>query len=256
MEYFSWLYIIMNINWSTGLYSLLILLIVIAIIHIYIRYRNKKGINAIYDTVSDIQGITIDEHYLYVITNSSIYKYSRKSSKMVLHKRLPFHHMGDAKMVNGDLIIVNNANNPAIVWIDPNDLSVIDLITPDYVTGHIAWVDWAFSKWWLCDEHEKSCSRILCYDNDWNLLGFWTLPKGASSNITGGAWLDTHLMVANKSTVAFLKTPPNAVPALLVRSHSLPYNEKGFIVEKKSNGNVYVWCTRGSQVVRCALKDV
>lgn len=236
----------MNITW---LFLLIPVLCLMVIIYYAYHYKTTNIIHE-YNTDIDISGIAIDDHNLYIIGSNDIHKYSRKSGKKLAHKKLPFHHLGDAKIVNGDLIVINNApHHPAVIWVDPNDLSIIDLITPDYVTGDLIWIDWALNKWWLYDEHHhKAASRILCYDNDWNLLGLWTLPKEISDGVIGGAWLGNHLVIHQNGKLALLKLPPTKVPVDLAKTQSVSSSDAGFAVEQKHNHN-YVWSTKGGRVL-------
>ncbi|KKL94536.1 hypothetical protein LCGC14_1863710, partial [marine sediment metagenome] len=107
-------------NWMR--YTVYVLVVIVLLYIILFKNKEYARIDAgrVYKVKEAQQGVAIDKRYFYAISNNSIGKYERKSGKGVLHKKLPFKHLNGGKIINGDLVVVNNpAGQPegnALIW--------------------------------------------------------------------------------------------------------------------------------------------
>ncbi len=255
-------------NWMR--YTVYVLVVIVLLYIILFKNKEYARIDAgrVYKVKEAQQGVAIDKRYFYAISNNSIGKYERKSGKGVLHKKLPFKHLNGGKIINGDLVVVNNpAGQPegnALIWLDPLTLEIIDIMKLPYLQGSLTWVDWAWDKWWICDAYYKKKAKdttIYCFDQNWNLEGYWKLPKKVVESIepyslSGGAWFGEYLCVTghDKPEMYILQMPANRIHAKLLRTVQVCFDGQGFSFER-GKGSVYVWGIRREEsvVVRCSV---
>ena len=243
---------------------------ILILLYLFFYRKNCERITAsrIYDAKEAKQGVAIDSKYFYAINNNSIGKYSRKSGKRVLYKKVPFKHLNGGKIVNGDLVVVNNpAGKPeqnALIWLDPSNLQVVDVMQMSFIQGSLTWFDWAWDKWWVCDARygkKVKDTTIYCFNEQWEPMGFWKIPKSLVGDLepyslSGGAWFGDHLYVSghDKPEMYLLELPKDKLHAKLIQTVQVCFDGQGFVFER-GKGKIYVWGIRrdDSVVVRCSV---
>nr|QBK87380.1 MAG: hypothetical protein LCMAC201_02900 [Marseillevirus LCMAC201] len=248
------------------IYAVYVLGVIVILYFLINKEYARLDAGRVYKVKEAKQGVAIDKNYFYAISNSVIGKYLKKSGKRVLRKKLPFKHLNGGKIINGDLVVVNNpAGQPkdnAIVWIDPVTLNVIDIMQLPHLQGSLTWVDWHWDKWWICDAYYKKKVKnttIYCFDQDWNPQGYWKLPKKVVESIepyslSGGAWFGEYLCVTghDKPEMYILQMPADKVHAKLLKTVQICFNGQGFAFER-GKGHLYAWGIRRNSVVRCSI---
>lgn len=228
----------------------------------FVLYRSTKRHYGNSDKTSEftvsenVKGVAIDSAYFYAIGGNSVGKYSR-TGKRVAHIKLPFKHLTGGKIINGDLVIIDRPKEGgAVIWLNPKDLSFIDIV-PLPIPGSLTWIDWAWNKWWVCSSNDKN-TLILCFNSEWTLEGDWKLPKKLLSQVdelTGGDWYEDYLYVSgdDNSAVYALTLPPESTHAVLHKKVPVCFDGNGFVFEQ-GTGKVYGWGTSGNQlVVKCKV---
>ena len=251
--------IIDKIWFKYSLYAILLLGILLGIYIVQNRYDRLEA-DQIYN-VKDGNSVAVDRRYFYVISNNEIGKYEKKSGNRIIHKKLAFKHLSGGKIINGDLVVINNqSGHTAMIWINPTDLSVIDIMETPFISGSLSWIDWAFDRWWICDaysDEDIDKTMIYVYDPNWKLQGFWKLPKEllTSHSIIGGTWFGDQLYVSghSKPEIYQLKLPLEKVRAELGETIQTCFDGQGFVFEQESE-IVYAWGIRNdSTVVKCSV---
>ena len=270
IDQLKYYYKAINTDWVR--YTFYILVVIVALLLLYhIFFQNscaKLDAGRIYKAKEATEGVAIDKRYFYAIGHDKVGKYSRKSGKRVIAKKLPFKHIKGGKIVNDDLVIINTPpgrpEQNALIWLDVETLEMIDMMTLPHIQGEITWIDWAWEKWWICDaQYKKNVKEttIYCFNPDWVLEGFWKLPKDVVRSIepkslSGGAWFGEMLCVSGyeKPELYVLDLPEKKIHAKLLRLLLVCFDGQGFTFERGKE-SVYAWGTRRDKglVVRCAI---
>jgi len=223
-------------------FILLVIIIVFIVIH-YLFYTNVKlNTHKSYIVKESLHAVALDHTHFYAIANNTVGKYSRKTGKRVKHVKLPFKHLGCGKIVNGDLLIVNNASHrPAVIWLDSLDLNIVDILEPDNVKGPITLLDWHNTEWWIGTGRD-----VFAFDPDWKLIGYWKLPKECKNN-TGGSWLRGYLAIKNDKDITFYKLPRDAVDCKTVGKSPINFDGIGITFQGD-----YVWgvCEDSNSIIK------
>jgi hypothetical protein len=95
---------------------------------------------------------------------------------------------------------------------------------------------------------------IYVYDHNWNLQGFWKLPKDLLElgSVTGGTWFKDQLYVSGceKPEIYQLKLPLEKVRAELGDTIQTCFDGHGFVFERESS----MWGIRNDFcVVKCDI---
>ncbi|MBC8065841.1 MAG: hypothetical protein H7Y17_13495 [Chlorobia bacterium] len=142
------------------------------------------------------QGVAVDDQHVYVIGNSVIGKYDRKSGIRVARfeggKDGALAHMNGGVVVDGKLYC-SHSNYPetpmhsSIEIFDAKTLTHIGSQSFGLDTGSLVWVDWYQGHWWVCFGHynEKGGEKgktndfsvLVKYDKDWRRVGGYAFPK-------------------------------------------------------------------------------
>lgn len=258
---------ILSTDWTKNFIALLIAIGLLYLAFYIIRksgIMDRKTPNKEIITKENPHSVTLDDHYLYAISNNSISKY-RKKGKRVATKKLPFKNITNGKIVNGDLVLVNAPSNPeknAVLWLDPQTLEIVDFMTIPGMRGRVSWIDWAWGKWWVCDIYQAKSGKesdIYCFNNNWDLEGFWKLPKQVIKSIrpdalAGGEWLNEYLCVSDdkEAAIYILIMPDDKVHAKLLAKVPICFDGGGFALAVK-DGKPEVWGVKGDKLVGCEL---
>ncbi len=252
------------------IHYLVLLAVLILLYIIFFRGESfRAGIVKTFKVKEAKQGVAIDAKHFYAISNSHIGKYKRKTGEKVLSKSMPFKHLNGGKMIDGDLVVVNNptgksARSNALVWLDPTTLNVIDILQLPQIRGSLTWADWAWNKWWVCDAwygKDAKKTTIYCFNEDWILEGYWRLPKQVIEEISpyslsGGEWFGEWLCVSghDKPEMYVLELPTDKIHAKLLKTVPVCFDGQGFSFDRGKK-HTYVWGIRrkDSVVVRCAI---
>lgn len=232
-----------------------VILLIILIYKLFFKEKSEKtNPDQEYPIKNNAQAVAIDAHCFYVVGKNYITKYNRETGKKILHRKLPFKNLACAKMVKGDLVVTNGRHKSnTVIWLNPDDLSIIDYMNAPMVHGILTWIDYSWNMWWLCDItkdiHE---SKIYCFDNQWNLQGFWKLPKKLLKELDpdrpfGGDWIGEYLCITGnqKPYIYIIDLPKEAVHGKYMQKFPIPFDGKGFILEQGKK-HLYVWGVQDS----------
>ena len=220
-------------------YLFFILLIVI----ITYYYNNTKMNGSKIQLKKDIQSFIMHQNYLYLFNNEKMYKYNIKKEKKVSSTESIVDNITYGKMINGDLVVLNNNE---LLWIDPETLDLIDRMDLPFIDGVVTCIDFHFNKWWVCELNKES--TIYCLNLDWQLEGQWRLPKKILQNnkkaiISGCSWLNNHFSVFlnGKSDLYLLNLPIDLESSKLLQKYNSKSNFKGVLAKQKGKNRSYVF---------------
>jgi hypothetical protein len=142
------------------------------------------------------QGVAVDDGYVYVIGNSVIGKYDRKTGVRVARFEGGQHgalaHMNGGVVVNGKLYC-SHSNYPETPQV--SSIEIFDAKTLTHIgsqsfgldAGSLVWVDWYAGYWWVCFGHynakggepgkSNAYSVLAKFDKDWRRVGGYAFPK-------------------------------------------------------------------------------
>lgn len=217
-------------DWVRYLFYILITVIIVSIIFmIYNRFSDEH-----FAITTDVNptAIAIDRLY-YIVSQDGLQVY-KKNGKRKAHKKLPLKHISCAKMVNGDLVLLNKK---LLCWLNPMNLEIIDTMEIPTVKSNPRWFDFAHGHWWVCEDG----GNIFCYNIDWELAGYWKCKENCNVD---GAWDGNHLVVnGGEGHLTLLELPGNKVPAKVLKRIAVPFTGP-FAIGKD------LWGVSGSKVIR------
>ena len=224
-----------KINWIHYLFF-------ISLIVIIIYYYNKNKINGnIIHFKKDIQSLIMHQNYLYLFNNEKMYKYNIKKEKRVSSTDAIVDNITYGKMINDDLVVLNNNE---LLWIEPETFELIDRMDLPF-DGIVTCIDFHLNKWWVCELDKES--TIYCLNLDWELEGHWKLPKKILKNdkkaiISGCSWLNNYfgVFLNGKSDLYLLNLPLDLENSKLVQKYDSNANFKG-VVAKQKGKTIEVW---------------
>ena len=114
--------------------------------------------------------------------------------------------------------------------------------------GGIAWFDWHDGQWWI-----GRGQALYCYTQEWELIGFWRLPRAAC----GGTFFEGHLFAADCKSpkINVYRLPPEEVRAELIKTIETKNIPKGMEIEVRDDGRLYLWSADDGDVNVEALKS-
>jgi len=243
-------------NWIYILCAI-ILLIVLGLLY-YMVFRKKYYLKPgkEYILPEPINSVAIDDSNFYTISNDTVTKYKKKNGKQMVQQKFPSKQLKVGKMINGDLVIANcSKNKNVLLWLNPNDLSIIDALPLTFIEGTVLWIDRYWGEWWVSTvEHNKL--HIYCFDDEFQLKGYWRYPKGTPVNVTGGGWFGEYLCVSLKDSpeMIAMELDGDKVNATFIKKIQVCFEGHGFVFEQK-HGHVYVWgILDNNKVVRCPVE--
>jgi hypothetical protein len=260
--------------------GLIILICILCIISIFVLYKYKKINTIYDKKISVSIGMIIDKNNYYLLhrnnSQSIIDKYTRKGI-LLESVKLPFNITGGS-MINNDIVLIDNRNslidnrnslidnrnslidnrnslidnrnslidnrnqfgNSKLVWIDTNNLSIIDTID---IPLSINWIDWYFDKWWV-----GCINKLYCFNSDWELEGYWKIKN----NICGGKWYGQFLyMSCNKNYIYKFSLKNKKV--VLIDTIYTCFNSKSFGFERTTNSIIGWGLLNNTRLVKCIL---
>lgn len=202
----------MDVDWVRYLmYILIACILVILFIFIYNRFNGGEETFAI---TTDVQPTAIAIDKLFYVVGSDTISIYKKNGKRKSHRKIPLKHITCAKIVNGDLVILNKN---LMCWVNPQTLELFDTMEIPSVKSTPIWFDFAHDHWWICE----SGGNIFCYDTEWNMLGFWHCSKDKCS--VAGSWDGDYLVVSGGEKLYILHLPDDKVNVKVVKSVDVPF---------------------------------
>lgn len=162
------------------------------------------------------QGVAVDEHHFYAITNRAIGKYRKDGGVRVAGwadtREGRLIHLNAGVIFEGRLYCAHS-NFPALP--EESSIEVWDTATMRHVDSHrfesppgsLTWIDKRGGKWFACFARYRSASdpalsRVMSFDEKWRPRETWTFPAavisrfGDYSSSGGGFGHDGNLFVS------------------------------------------------------------
>lgn len=225
--------------------KLLLLVLILVILFKVFYFSSESQVYHIKTSSHTKRGVVIDDHYFYTLGDDQIGKYNIKTGKRVDHKKFPITGIRSGRIIGGDFIVLAQDK---LLWLDDR-LEITDsLDIPD--VNNVAWVDWAWNKWWVCAMYNSE-SIILCFNDDWVMQGLWKLPKGVPRSLTSGVWVGELLCVCGEDTdeMYVLRLPGENVHAKLIDTIPIYFEGKCFCFEGKPTPH-HIWGVKNHSVIR------
>jgi len=243
-----------NINLSQNVYTYSAVFICIVFIVFYLKQNNSSSNSRIYKVKESPKNIALDYKHFYSIGTKSIGKYDIKKGKQVLSNKYSINNINCSKIINGDLVVVNNNE---LIWIDIDTLDIIDTMPLSFLKGLVTGIDFHMDKWWICEIGKES--SIYCFNLDWILEGYWKLPKNILKKdkktlISGCCWIDNNLGVFlnGSNELYLLKLPIDSVNSKLVKIYNKDFsgNNGKTITAEKENKNIAIWSIKDKDILK------
>lgn len=221
-----------NTEWVR--YVFYIFLIVFSMVTLYKIIPEEKDANSNgFDIDDSTTHADQDKKYLYTLSDGKVAKYKRKTGKKKLEKNVSFSNMVGIKAVEGNLIILNSANKKTMVIVmDPRTLNTRDHFTIPNLTTNIRWFDVYNGNMWLFGG-----GLLYCFDKDWEMIGFWKLPKFLKH--TNYGYLYDDLLYTGTPKVHYaLELPPDEIKARVVETMPAPEIPLCFINIERPAGRI------------------
>jgi len=157
------------------------------------------------------QGVVADAHHVYVISNSAIGKYDRRTHRRIARwegdPRL-FIHMNSC-ILDKAMIVCAASNYPAtpmvssVEWFDTRAMQHVKTRSLGPGHGSLTWLDWHDGSWWACFANyddkggepgrDHRLTTLVRYGADFAEQGSWLFPEDvlerfAPYSSSGGAW--------------------------------------------------------------------
>lgn len=161
------------------------------------------------------QGVAVDDHHFYAITNHAIGKYEKASGKRIAGwdggKEGRLKHLNAGVVLEGRLYCAHS-NFPDLpeqssveIW-DTETLKHLESRPFNKPPGSLTWIDRRNGEWFACFAHYKkssdpALSRVVKYDAQWNPTASYAFPKdliekfGGNSSSGGSFGPEGHLFV-------------------------------------------------------------
>ncbi len=164
------------------------------------------------------QAVAVDEHFFYVINNSTIGKFTKDDGKLVTTwdgASEGIKHLNSGVVIKGKLYCANS-NYPEIPM--ASSVEIFDVNTMKHIGNHsfgiaehgsLTWIDQKDGFWWIGFAHysgkEASEGRdvrwtsLVKFDLQWRQIESWIFPKNIVELFTpksnsGGAWGNDGLL--------------------------------------------------------------
>jgi len=207
------------------------------------------------------QGVAVDRDFIYVIGNSVIGKYDRRTRQRVARfegGKGALAHMNGGVVV-GDRLYCSHSNFPETPMV--SSVEIFDTKTLRHIgsqsfgldSGSLVWVDWHDGHWWVCFGHyngkggepgmTNDRTVLVKYDRQWRRVGGYAFPKELVARwdgmtCSGGVWGKDGLIYAtghHAPEVHVLRLPKSGPTLELVRIHKSPVEGQGIALDRSAN---------------------
>lgn len=162
-----------------------------------------------------VQGIAVDEQFVYAVTNRAVGKYEKYTGKLVgtweSPKELGLQHLNSGVVVDGKLYSAHSnwpsepLKNSIQIW-DAKTLKHIGQRELKASKGAVTWIDRRDGHWWIAFAFYGEIDNIrrttlTKFDDDWQQKQSWRFPdkvieRFAPYSNSGGAWGPDGLLYA------------------------------------------------------------
>lgn len=170
------------------------------------------------------QAVAVDDHFFYVINNSTIGKFTKEDGKLITTwdgTSDGIKHLNSGVVIKGKLYCANS-NYPEIPM--ASSVEIFDVNTMKHIGNHsfgiaehgsLTWIDQKDGFWWIGFAHysgkEASEGRdvrwtsLVKFDLEWRQTESWIFPKNIVELFTpksnsGGAWGNDGFCIAPVTT--------------------------------------------------------
>jgi hypothetical protein len=212
------------------------------------------------------QGVAVDQHYFYVINNSSITKHIKENGNKVGEwngKSLGVKHLNSGIIIN-DTLYCANSNYPespmasSIEIFDPNKLKHIGSYSFGINIGSATWIDRKDGFWYVGFAHysgknssegrDSSWTQVIKFDNKWRRLEGWMFPKNIielfkpSSN-SGATWVDDQLYMTghNNHELYVMELPEIGYELKYIKTLKMPAFGQGIAIDTTVKGKRFLY---------------
>ena len=163
------------------------------------------------------QGVAVDAHHFYAVTNSRIGKYDKATGRKLAEwqgTRGQFPHLNHCIVVDRELVCANS-NYPqtpmtsSVEIFDPARMQHRRTIALGPGIGSLTWMDRKDGFWWATFANydanggepgrDHRFTTFVKFDNDWRRLEAWAFPPSVLERFkpmssSGGGWGDDGLL--------------------------------------------------------------
>jgi len=164
------------------------------------------------------QGVAVDEHFFYPMSNNRIGKYDKKTGKRVAQwdgPRALYPHMNSC-VVDGPELICAASNYPAVPMssaveiFDKKTLRHVRSISLPPLPGSLTWIERRGNAWFAAyanypagrggePGHDHRWTLLVRFDAKFRATGSWHFPESvlarfAPMSCSGGSWGDDDLL--------------------------------------------------------------
>jgi 6-phosphogluconolactonase (cycloisomerase 2 family) len=136
------------------------------------------------------QAVAVDNSSFYAISNRTIARYDKHSSKRLARWEAPeesgIKHLNSGVVINGTLYCANSnwPTKPLKNTIESFDAETLEHVESKPFSesqGAINWIDRHQGAWWIVfafyGESEVRRTKLVRYDDDWKQTGVWVFPE-------------------------------------------------------------------------------
>ncbi len=217
------------------------------------------------------QGVAVDQHHFYAVTNRSVAKYEKHTGTLVSRwdstDEVPLRHLNGGVVVDGRLYCAHSnwptkpTSNSIEIW---ETESLTHTGRKSFAEDRLAftWVDRHDDAWWVVfaaygDAESVSGTRLVKYDDEWTELATWHFPRAVIdrfvpySNSGGSFGPDGLLYVTghDRSEVYALRIPPEGGLLKLVRTVPVEIFGQGIAWDRADRGVLFGIRRKDKQVV-------
>ncbi len=227
------------------------------------------------------QGVAVDEHHFYAVTNRTIGKYDKQTGRLVKKWQDapggPFIHLDSGVALDGKLYCAHS-NYPAVPMTSSIEIFDAETLTPvashsfGIFTGSATWVDRRDGCWWVAFANYDgnggipgrgpSWTALMKFDAEWRWLGGYTYPSevverfGSMSN-SGGSWGEDGLLYItghDHAEVYAMSIPDFGSELVLEKILPVTAEGQGIAWDRSKPGTLYTIIRSSSTVVVSKLK--
>ena len=225
-----------------------------------------------------LQGVAVDAHFFYVISNTSVYKYEKAGGKLVGFfdgkKEAVLKHLNSGIVLNGKLYCahLNFPDSPMA-----SSIEIFDTKTMHHIGSHsfglfggsATWIDFHNGFWWVAfanynGEHssegrDNRWTTLVKFTKDWVKSESWIYPKNVLDSFapysnSGGAWTTKGELIVSghdKKEIYVLNIPKYGYTLQYVKTIGIINNGQGMAIDKSVVNNVilYAISREGNAVV-------
>lgn len=217
------------------------------------------------------QGVAVDEHHFYAVTNTSVAKYDKQTGKLVKRwdsgNEVPLRHLNSGVVLDGHLYCAHSdwpkkpTKNTLEIW-DAETLTHKRNVTFDEDQRAFTWIDWHDDSWWVVfaayGQAESVKDTVLIrYDDNFRKLGTWRFPSNVIDRFvpysnSGGSIGPDGLIYAtghDRAEVYVLSVPQSGDTLQFVRTVPVKVYGQGIAWDRSGDNLLYGIRRKNKQVV-------